>query len=75
MSKYAKLDGLILARLAEFPGLDFSQLNTREIAAESRVAQFEAHNQFRVVDRRLQALRKSGLVRFGKGKDYGWRLA
>lgn len=65
MSKYAKLDALVLSALGANP-ISFATLMSGEIKLEC-----EAHavrDAFRVLDRRLQALKKLNQVRFdGKG--------
>ncbi|OXI24330.1 hypothetical protein [Burkholderia sp. AU15512] len=69
-SKYGKLDALILAAINETPK-KFAFVDAGEIRAESeRIAKEEgtARSRFgvsswRIVDRRLQALRKAGKIR------------
>ena len=69
MSKYEKLDDLIVASLSIFPKT-FSQINVGEVANEcERIAKEEGTRRspfgvepFRICDRRLQALRKAGRI-------------
>lgn len=76
MSQYAELDRLVLIRLADVGAgtrLPLSPLDTREIRAEAvRLANATGRKSFRVLDGRLQALRKSGQVRFDS--KAGWCL-
>ncbi|MBJ9731104.1 MULTISPECIES: hypothetical protein [Burkholderia] len=76
MSKYEKLDALILASIDEFPK-KFAAVNTGAVREESeRLAREECRpNTFgevvgwRIVDRRLQAVRKTGTIR---STSKGW---
>lgn len=72
MSKYAKLDRAILNKIGGCP-VAFSGLFHSDVEEEcSRIAMDE-HNKvepFRILDRRLQALRKSGVIRYVTSK--GW---
>ena len=76
MSKYASLDKMILDRIQRGPAT-FVQIDSGavgryadELAPRDKVG---ALNGWRLLDRRLQALRKAGVVRF-KLKT-GWELA
>ncbi|WP_276642972.1 hypothetical protein [Siccibacter turicensis] len=72
MTKYAVLDNSILSKLSDTPK-PFSQLFVRDISAECEfIAKSEGSKRepFRILDRRLQALRKLGVIRNVTGK--GW---
>ncbi|XHO68811.1 hypothetical protein BCC1697_005297 [Burkholderia gladioli] len=78
VSKYAKLDAIILARLTHEP-TRFDRLYPGEIADEcDRIAMGESTvrgrdvEPFRILDRRLQALRKAGKIVSG---TKGWSRA
>ncbi|MPV69424.1 hypothetical protein [Burkholderia sp. BE17] len=70
MSKFQKLDALILASIDETPK-KFAALNTGAVREESeRLAREECRPTtfgdvvgWRIVDRRLQAVRKTGKIR------------
>ncbi|KVE08406.1 hypothetical protein [Burkholderia anthina] len=70
MSKYQKLDALILASIDELPK-KFAAVNTGAVREESeRLAREECRPTtfgevvgWRIVDRRLQAVRKTGKIR------------
>ncbi|MBR8234658.1 hypothetical protein K6W26_22870 [Burkholderia sp. AU42008] len=76
MSKYQNLDALILAAIDETPK-KFVFINAGPVRVESeRIAQDEATPRtrgevvgWRVIDRRLQALRKAGKIR---STSTGW---
>jgi hypothetical protein len=74
MSQYAELDRLILARIVgsgnsgvELTGIIY-KLDVR-VEAE-RIADATGRHQYRVVDGRLQALRKAGKITFSS--KVGW---
>lgn len=70
---YTKLDQLILAGLAKGPR-PFSSLNAEDIEDETRVLVAGSDvDAFRVLDRRLQALRKAGKIEFIDARN-GWKL-
>lgn len=71
MTKYAKLDDAILSVIGETP-ISFSRIFVGDVARECLVIAEEENNpeSFRVLDRRLQSLRKLGAIRNVKGK--GW---
>lgn len=73
MSKYKELDRLILNKIGGQPA-PFAQIFTRDVAQECRnIAEIEGKHvldAFRILDRRLQALRKLGVIRNVTGK--GW---
>jgi hypothetical protein len=65
MTKYEKLDRLILNKIGGHP-VRFSEIHVRDVAEECRA--HSVRDGFRVCDRRLQALRKAGkIVSTGKG--------
>ena len=86
MSKYASLDQMIIASIANKPGIEFTELCGRQAVKIRADAIADEENKlprkgfhyvegWRVVDRRLQALRKAGKIIYGRGKNAGWRLA
>lgn len=73
MTKYAKLDNRILSALGNQP-IAFSELFVQSVKQEC-LAISEAEGKhpmdvFRILDRRLQALRKIGAIQHVTGK--GW---
>ncbi len=77
MTKFALIDALILKRLAQGSLRFISIAYNREISMEAeklaipdRIGKTQG---FRVVDRRLQALRKAGAIKFNS--KTGWSLA
>ena len=69
MSKYDKLDAAIVAHIAGGSGKSvYYSLRANKLAED-----FSDRNTpvFRVIDRRLQALRKAGRIHYG-GKKVGW---
>lgn len=66
MSQYAKLDALILERIAGPNGATFTELNANRAVAEeaARIGEATGRVDWRIVDGRLQTLRKQGLIRF-----------
>ncbi|SDH11461.1 hypothetical protein SAMN05216466_107150 [Paraburkholderia phenazinium] len=79
MSKYEKLDDLIVASLGDLPKT-FGVIHTGEVASEcERIAKEEGTRRspfgvesFRICDRRLQALRKAGRI---VSTTRGWVLS
>jgi hypothetical protein len=71
MSKYEKLDRLIMNKIGGHP-TPFHQIFVRDVEEESkRIAEEDGSGYpFRFVDRRLQSLRKKGVIRSVTGK--GW---
>lgn len=71
-NKYEKLDELILHAVTPVPQR-FAEIYTGTLASECRrLAELETGKQpFRVMDRRLQALRKAGKI---KSTPKGWVL-
>lgn len=65
MGKYDLVDAAILEELEAKPGLAFFQLNYAlyDLVSTNNPDQ----DVFRVLDRRLQALRKKGMIIFKKG--------
>jgi hypothetical protein len=71
MSKYENLDKAILNKMGGHPQM-FIAINVRDVRAEcERIATAEAGKveAFRILDRRLQALRKAGKI---KSTPKGW---
>ena len=71
-NKYAVLDSAIMKILGKEP-VPFSLIMLPDVAGEwSRLADEERNKPmpFRILDRRLQALRKAGKIQFVTGK--GW---
>jgi len=66
MSQYAKLDALILERIARPNGATFTELTANNLvsAEAERIGEATGRVDWRIVDGRLQALRKQGLIRF-----------
>lgn len=71
MSKYKELDRLILNKIGGHP-TPFNKIYVPDVRDESvRIAEEDGKlYPFRFVDRRLQAMRKSGIIRNVTGK--GW---
>lgn len=73
MSKYAKLDSEILSVIGLQP-VGFSSIFSRSVSQECLlVSKSEGKHPleaFRILDRRLQCLRKLGVIQHVKGK--GW---
>ncbi|EIB4109891.1 hypothetical protein K8Y36_001202 [Salmonella enterica] len=71
MTKYAKLDSAILSALGDQP-IAFSELFAQTIKQECLViAEAEGKHPmdvFRILDRRLQAMRKIGAIQYVTGK-------
>lgn len=67
--KYEKLDQMILDQLNDRP-LPFRDIFTGVISEECEELAARNHEGFRVLDRRLQSLKKQGLIRPIRGK--GW---
>ncbi|WP_155704424.1 hypothetical protein [Burkholderia cepacia] len=76
MSKYEKLDALIISVLANGPW-QFTELQSGALWAECRrLESVTSSDDFRILDRRLQALRRAGKIRFsGAKRGRGWQLA
>lgn len=72
MNQYEVLDKLIVGRLSYTDSVSLLWVSAREVGDEAdRIANATGRNDFRVIDGRLQALRKRGEIEFVKG---GWRL-
>lgn len=76
MTQYETLDRLIIDRLTGNKGVSLISLGSGARAIESeRIATLTGRESFRVIDARLQALKKKGLIRFsGFGSSRGWEL-
>ena len=59
--KYEKIDQMTLNRLGSEPK-PFCDIFTGDVLKESEELSVHKHEGFRVLDRRLQALRKKGLI-------------
>ena len=71
MLQYDKLDELIVERLRTNGELRLFALVSFGVSAEAhRLAEITGREDFRIVDGRLQALRKKGVIAFGPN---GWR--
>jgi len=72
MSQYDKLDGQIKAAILAEGEIDFTLLMCNYVGQEcSRIANSRNRHHADVLNGRLQALRKRGLIAYSKGK---WRL-
>jgi hypothetical protein len=74
MSKYENLDKAILNKMGGHPQM-FGAINVRDVREEcERIASGDPKKAegFRILDRRLQALRKAGKIKFTKK---GWLRA
>lgn len=69
MSKYENLDRMILNKIGGHPA-PFMDIFSRDVFNECEKLSNKTHEGFRVLDRRLQALKKKGLIRCIRGK--GW---
>ena len=74
MSQYDTLDRLMLARLAKLNcGLNFMFLNAQEVRDESeRLEKETGRDAYRVIDGRLQYLRKKGVIEYDSKR--GWEI-
>jgi len=71
MNPYSKLDTLILARLKEISTGYLKDIMRDDVRAEcERIATCTNREAFRVIDGRLQALRKRGAITFDL--MFGW---
>lgn len=69
MSKYERLDATIIAAISE----GRSPLYAKTVNAEAdKLASVSGREGFRIIDGRLQALRKAG--RIGHDSKLGWRI-
>lgn len=65
MSQYFELDARIIAAIRQ----DRSPLYCRHVSQEAnRIATATGRDSFRVIDGRLQAMRKSGRIRYSNGR-------
>lgn len=76
MTDYTKLDELILDRISAGQ-TQLDGINSQDVRVEAnRIAAETGRDQFRVVDGRLQSLRKAGRIEFKRGVlSGGWALA
>lgn len=77
MTDYTKLDALIFDRISA-GRTQLDGINSQDVRVEAnRLAAETGRDQFRVVDGRLQALRKAGRIEFKRGNGFsgGWALA
>lgn len=71
MSQYDELDRLIIERLT-IGRVDFKQMWTGERTMEcQRIADATGHEPYRILDKRLQALRKRGVIEYSRGGGWG----
>jgi hypothetical protein len=71
MSQYAELDARILKCIAD----NWQPLYNRDVDQEaSRIAKATGREVFRVVDGRLQALRKAGRIKANRKLYGGWEV-
>ena len=77
MNPYTELDAAIVARVKELGKASFMWLYSDEVrrAAEEAERAGVAVEAYRIVDRRLQALKRAGVIRFQRGPNAGWVLA
>ena len=69
---YTKLDSAILANVADGP-VDFTALSISVSGLSDALAASDQTPGWRIVDRRLQALRKAGRIRYRRN-PHGWVL-
>ena len=69
---YTELDGAIIARVAE-GRVTFTALSSAVSRHSEALAKTDPAPGWRIVDRRLQALRKAGRIRYQR-KPEGWVL-
>lgn len=70
---YEKLDAMIVESIRFLCGANFSVLSSGDVMDEAiRIANCTGREAFRVIDGRLQALKKRGLIRYVGGE---WRIA
>lgn len=72
--KFDAIDAALLGHLAT-GRRTFAELQSRAVMPLTEAAARRPGDGFRVVDRRLQALRKAGKVKFVRGPGAGWELA
>jgi len=78
MTQYAALDAALKARIAADAGraVSFAAIFTGEVRCEAqRLAEATGRMDRRIVDGRLQALRRAGKLVFTKDMPAGWRLS
>jgi len=70
---YEKLDHLIISIISNSQGASLSKVTSGDVYVEAqRIAQATKREEFRVIDGRLQALRKRGLIAYVVG---AWRIS
>lgn len=75
MTKYEKIDAAVLASLSADKPKDFTPLFSGNVRLESdKLAALEVAKSFRILGRRLQAMRKGGRIRYKRGSKAGWIL-
>lgn len=73
MTDYTKLDALIFDRISTGQ-TQLDGINSQDVRFEAdRIATETGRDQFRVVDGRLQALRKAGRIEFKRRSGFGGR--
>lgn len=74
MNKYSRLDELLLERINCVSGATFTEIErSRDVSIELRLIGLALQRDpTRVIDGRLQSLRKRGLIRFDRPV---WRIA
>ena len=74
MSQYDDLDAAILRNLDRFGHATLMFVSGRDARAEAdRLAKATGREAFRIIDGRLQALRKRGVIKFDR--KHGWSKA
>ncbi|NGR09342.1 hypothetical protein G5B41_17520 [bacterium SGD-2] len=69
-SKYKEFDALLLSEIRS--GNDtFSAMQTAKVREAAELFSARPYEEFRVIDRRLQALRKAGAITYAGGR---WRV-
>lgn len=75
MNKYTALDAAIIAAIKAKPGIGFSAMLAGNPGREAIAHETDSRESFRVLDARLQALRKSGQIAFRRADrvvEAGW---
>ena len=66
--KYAALDAEILSAITTHEGASFSEMLAGRVGSEARALEDRYRPAFRVLDARLQAMRKAGRIKSVRGK-------
>lgn len=76
MSKYPEVDAAIVKRVREAGPVSMLWLFVGDLRTVAQRAEW-AHGgeAYRIVDRRLQALKRAGVIKFQRGSGAGWVLA